>query len=185
MHVSADASKASRKDWMRIPKASAAMDKEWDKLMSCARPDPRDKGKGVFDMDSVRELSTAKAEAKRNGTNMHHGHIAQMCTVKHSELPDSDPKMVYRGRGYVLGYQIKDESHDWAELANIGSTSPSLAAGMAIDAVSRLPGYVSESADAKSAYTQACYKGVPLWISIPRERWPKEWEGKYTNPIVL
>ena len=121
-------------------------------------------------MKSVRELGTAKAEAKRNGTKMHHGHIAQMRTVRHSELPDSDPKEVYKGRDYVLGDQIKDENHDWAEFANIGSTPPSLAVGMAIDAISCLPGYVSESADAKSAYTQAYYKGVPLWISIPRER---------------
>lgn len=174
MHVSAVASKVSPKDWMRIPKASAAIDEEWDKLMSCARPDPRDKGKGVFDMNSVRELSTAKAEAKRNGAKMHHGHIAHMCTVKHSELPDSEIKKVHKGRDYVLGDQIKDENHNWAEFANIGSTPPSLAAGMAIDAVSCLLGYVSESADARSACPQAYHKGVPLWISIPRERWPKE-----------
>ena len=184
MHVGAVATKVSRKDWMKIPKAKAAMDKEWDKLINCPRPDPRDKEKGVFDMASVQELSAVKAEAKRSGTKMHHGHLAQMCTVKHSELPDDDPKKVYKGRDYVLGDQIKDESNGWAEFASIGSTPPSLAAGMAIDAVSCLPGYVCEAADAKSAYTQAYYKGVPLWISIPRERWPKAWEGKYTTPVV-
>ena len=44
--------------------------------------------------------------------------------------------------------------------------------------------------DACSAYTQWFIgggrgKGVPTWVTLPRHRWPKAWEGKYKNPVVL
>eukprot|EP00973_Karenia_brevis_P037534 5179568-Karenia_brevis.AAC.1 len=42
----------------------------------------------------------------------------------------------------------------------------------------------AEDADAASAYTQAELGGPPTWITLPRDRWPKEWVGKYTNPVV-
>ena len=35
-----------------------------------------------------------------------------------------------------------------------------------------------------SAYTQSFLTGPPTWVSIPKERWPKEWLAKgYVNPV--
>ena len=44
--------------------------------------------------------------------------------------------------------------------------------------------YSKSQADAKSAYTQALFEGVPTWIRLPRNRWPKEWQKRYQDPIV-
>ena len=42
-----------------------------------------------------------------------------------------------------------------------------------------------EDADAIGAYTQALLGGPKKWITIPKEYWPPEWHGKYTEPVVL
>eukprot|EP00973_Karenia_brevis_P058008 8075245-Karenia_brevis.AAC.1 len=45
-------------------------------------------------------------------------------------------------------------------------------------------GMSAEDADAASAYTQADLGGPPTWITLPRDRWPRELFGKYDNPVV-
>ncbi len=42
-----------------------------------------------------------------------------------------------------------------------------------------------EDADAIGAYTQALLGGPKTWNTIPREYWPPDWHGKYTEPLVL
>lgn len=34
------------------------------------------------------------------------------------------------------------------------------------------------------AYLQALLTGVPTWLSLPRNRWPKDWEKKCWQPMV-
>ena len=48
------------------PAAQAAMRTEWDKLAA----------NSVFDMSSVREWSSVRAESRRTGTEVHHGSLA-------------------------------------------------------------------------------------------------------------
>ena len=38
------------------------------------------------------------------------------------------------------------------------------------------------ASDAESAYTQAFLKGTKTFVTLPRNRWPKSWEGM-TNPV--
>eukprot|EP00973_Karenia_brevis_P018378 2520140-Karenia_brevis.AAC.1 len=59
-----------------------------------------------------------------------------------------------------------------------------MAASQFLSAYGRMPGMSAEDADAASAYTQAELGGPPTWISLPQDRWLKEWFGKYTNPVV-
>ena len=40
----------------------------------------------------------------------------------------------------------------------------------------------AEQADGEQAYTQALMKGVDTWVELPRDRWPKEWVGKFSRP---
>jgi hypothetical protein len=42
-----------------------------------------------------------------------------------------------------------------------------------------------EDADAIGAYTQALLGCPKTWNTIPREYWPPDWHGKYTEPLVL
>ena len=48
-----------------------------------------------------------------------------------------------------------------------------------LDAFGSQPGFSKEQADAIQAYIQALFTGVPTWLSLRRNRWPKDWEKKY------
>ena len=47
-----------------------------------------------------------------------------------------------------------------------------------------IEGHSSETADAEQAYTQSLLGGTETWVKLPKERWPKEWVGKYRDPVV-
>ena len=53
-----------------------------------------------------------------------------------------------------------------------------------LDAFGSQPGFSKQQADAIQAYIQALFTGVPTWLSLPRNRWPKDWEKKYWQPMV-
>ena len=73
-----------------------------------------------------------------------------------------------------------------------------MAATKFIDAIARCPGNDGEDSDAIAAYTQVLLddishllgkgnKFVDTWVSIPRNRWPKEWLMKgqdWDDPYV-
>ena len=65
-----------------------------------------------------------------------------------------------------------------------------------LDALSRIPGYDGQNADAFKAYTQAAladFEGdTETWVELPQERWPNSWfkdgdrrkEPLYIRPVV-
>lgn len=63
-----------------------------------------------------------------------------------------------------------------------------MVAAKLVDAMSRLPGFAGENADARKAYTQALLKdhegNTEIWIDIEESQWPAEWHGKYKRPVV-
>jgi hypothetical protein len=185
---SAVARKVKRAEVEQMPAAKAAVDKEWFKLL--AMPHPDGKGKGTWDMSTVREARDIRAEARKTNVTTHFGMIAELCFQKGSELEDDDPLKVYKGRHVFLGDQVKDQDFDYAIFRDLGSAPPTMEAGRAVDALSCVPGYEQKQSDGESAYTQSFLgggrgMGVPTWVSIPRHRWPPEWVGKYDNPMVL
>ena len=82
------------------------------------------------------------------------------------------------------GNFVKDQNFDHALFNEMGSAPASMAAGKAVDAWGMHPGHAIEQADAESAYTQCELKGDPTWVRLPVDRWPDEWHGKYTDPVV-
>ena len=118
------------------------------------------------------------------GKKAHFGMVAELCFEKGSELLPGDPERKFKGRHVFLGDNVKDEFFNWAEFENLGSSPPTMEACRDVDALSCFPGYEQTTSDATSAYTQEWCGGkkipdVETWVSIPRHRWPKEWEGKY------
>ena len=73
---------------------------------------------------------------------------------------------------------VRDENSDHALFAEMGSSPASMdpEAAKILDAFGSQPGYSKEQADAVQAYIQALFTGVPTWVSLPRNRWPKYWE---------
>ena len=57
-------------------------------------------------------------------------------------------------------------------------------AAKAIDAMGSLPGYKVKTGDARGAYTQSLLRGAETWVTLPENRWPKSWKGKYRRPVV-
>jgi hypothetical protein len=59
-----------------------------------------------------------------------------------------------------------------------------MAAAKFLDATSCFDDMDGEESDASGAYTQSTLGGPKTWISLPKNRWPKSWIGKYTDPVV-
>ena len=45
------------------------------------------------------------------------------------------------------------------------------------------PDGVVMQSDCSKAYTQAPYQGVLTYIRLPKKWWPKEWVGKFKDPV--
>ena len=77
---------------------------------------------------------------------------------------------------------VRDENSDDALLdalfAELGSSPASMETAKILDAFGCQPGYGKEQPDAVQAYVQATFNGIPTWLELPRNRWPKDWERK-------
>ena len=164
----------SKEEIANNPKARAALDKEWENLRT----------KGVWDEARVRECRRIIREAHASGSKVHLGRIFEACYEKGSELPDDHPERKFKGRTVFQGNNVRDENSDHALFAEMGSSPASMEAAKILDAFGSQPGYAKEQADAVQAYIQALFTGVPTWVSLPRNRWPKHWEKEYVNPMV-
>ena len=98
---------------------------------------------------------------------------AKPAREKGGELPAGHPDRKLKARDVFLGDNIRDEHFNYAVFDEIGMSPSSIEAGRAADALSLFEGYVLEQSDAVSAYTQSFLTGPPTWVSIPRERWPR------------
>ena len=166
---------AGRKEMLTNPDALASMKKEWSGLID----------QGVFDLGAVREYDSVAKEAKAKGeeTNMARAH--GICVEKHSQLPVGDPKRKFKGRGVLLGNQVKNQSFEAAMFQDLGNSPASFEASRWADLLGCHDGWDVQMADAVQAYIQATLRGTPCWIELPPEAVPSEcnW-GKYRRPVV-
>ena len=97
------------------------MKKEWRGLID----------QGVFDLSVIREYHDVVREAKQKSEEVHMARAHGIIVEKHSQLSEEDPRRKYKGRGVVLGNQIKNQTSD------------------------------VQMADAVQAYIQATLRGTP------------------------
>ena len=76
------------------------MKKEWSGLID----------QGVFDLGAVREYDAVARGSKAKGEEIHMARAHGICVEKHSQLPVGDPKRKFKGRGVLLGNQVKNQS---------------------------------------------------------------------------
>jgi hypothetical protein len=177
------ARRLSKKEMDACPRARKALDAEWEKLRTLKRPHPV-KGHGAWDEANVREASTVREAARASGRTIHFGRIVELCHEKGSELAPDDPERKMKGRSVLLGDHVKDQDFSWAEFCELGSSPPSMDAAKALDAFGSFPGYTVKTGDAKGAYTQALLLGAETWVTLPENRWPAHWKGKFRRPVV-
>lgn len=162
----------TKKEAAVTPEAQAAMNKEWDKL---------EKQK-AWVVEDVREWVQVSAEAKAKGQVVHVGRVFGILVEKGSELPKGHPERKFKGRVVFQGNNVRDQAGDYALFEELSSAPATMEAGKAVDAYGAVEGNVCQQADGTSAYTQALLGGVPTWVRLPRDRWPKGWE-KFRDPV--
>ena len=83
-----------------------------------------------------------------------------------------------------LGDRVTDEGYVQAMFAARASTPAAIEAARAVDAYSCIGNHIAEQSDVTSAYNQAFLQGTETWVSLPADRWPESWKGRYKAPVV-
>ena len=157
------------------PKAKEAMLKEWKGL----------RDQQVFDFSMVREYDDVVAEAKKDKKEVHMARVHGICVEKNYQLPESDPGRKFKGRGVLLGNQVKNQHWEAAFFQDLGNSPASFEASRWADFYGCLPGHAVKLADAIQAYIQAKLKGPLCWVELPTDAWPPEIKyWKFRRPVV-
>ena len=84
---------------------------------------------------------------------------------------------------------VKDEDGVYAVFSEQGAAASNFEAARFVDALARMPNCGGFNVDAIKAFNQIKLHDScpPTWCSMPRHRWPKEWEEGmgYEDPVVL
>ena len=157
------------------PKAKEAMLKEWKGL----------RDQEVFDFSMVREYNDVVAEAKKNEKEVHMARVHGICVEKNYQLPEGNPGRKFKGRGVLLGNQVKNQHWEAAFFQDLGNSPASFEASRWADFFGCLPGHSVKLADAIQAYIQAKLKGPLCWVELPTDAWPPEIQyWKFRRPAV-
>ena len=168
---------------MKIPAATAAVDKEWEKLEKIS----------AWNLTKVKSKKEVIDEARTSGATVHFASLVDICHLKNAELEAKHQK--YKGRVVLRGDIVKDNSGSYAVFTEQGSSASQMTAAKIMDIISRLPGFDGQAADAVSAYTQVKMEDahkllkIPksecpdIWIRLPRHKWPKSWSSM-EDPVV-
>ena len=162
MFNTAVARPVARKEMMENEEARKAMRKEW--LGQHAA--------GVYDFSVVREYDDVVREAKQNGTEVHMARIHGICVEKNYQLPKGNPSRKFKGRGVLLGNQVKNKFWEAAFFQDLGNSPATFEASRWADFYGCLPGHGVKLADAIQAYIQAVLTGPPCWVELPEDAWP-------------
>ena len=76
----------------------------------------------AFDLSVIREYHDVVREAKQKSVGVHMARAHGIVVEKHSELSEEDPRRKYKGRGVVLGNQIKNQTSDAALFQDLGNS---------------------------------------------------------------
>ena len=165
-----------------IPRARAAVDKEWDALASLP----------AWDLSRVKPKAQVIAEARKAGRTVHFGSLMDLCHEKGAEFNRPMNEKIYKGRVVFRGDQVRDETGFYAVFTEQSASASHMAAIKFMDFIGRIPGNDSEDSDAVKAYTQVRLDSLEkllgenvqadTWITLPRERRPKSWDN-IENPV--
>ena len=175
MFNTAVARPVARKEMMENEEARKAMRKEW----------LGQRAAGVYDFSVVREYDDVVREAKRNGTEVHMARIHGICVEKNYQLPKGNPSRKFKGRGVLLGNQVKNQFWEAAFFQDLGNSPATFEASRWADFYGCLPGHGVKLADAIQAYIQAVLTGPPCWVELPEDAWPDDIDfRKFRRPVV-
>ena len=127
-----------RKEMMEDPDAKASMRNEWLGQHK----------QGVYDFSIVREYDDVVAEAKREGKEVHMARVHGICVEKNYQLPKGSPGRKFKGRGVLLGNQVKNQHWEAAFFQDLGNSPATFEASRWADFYGCIPGHNVKLADA-------------------------------------
>ena len=148
---------------MKIPAATAAVDKQWEKLEKIS----------AWNLTKVRSKKEVIDEARTKGATVHFASLMDICHLKNAELEAKHQK--YKGQVVLRGDIVKDDSGSYAVFTEQGSSASQMTAAKIMDIISRLPGCDGQAADAVSAYTQVIMEDAPKLIENSKSECPDIW----------
>ena len=164
----------TRKEMLSNPKAMEAFMKEWKGLWE----------QEVFDFSQTREYDDVVNEAKRKGQKVHMARVHGLIYEKNYQLKEADPARKFKGRGVLLGDQVKDQNMEAALFQDLGNSPATFDASRWADYYRCLAGNDVQMADAIQAYIQAKLSGTPCWVELPDEAWhPSANRRNYRRPV--
>lgn len=133
----------------------------------------------------VREYDDVVKEAKTKGKEVHMARIHGICVGKNYQLPKGNPSRKFKGRGVLLGNQVKNQHWEAVFFQDLGNSPATFEASRWADFYGCLPGNDVKLADAIQAYIQAELSGPPCWVELPEDAWPDNINfRKYRRPVV-
>ena len=173
MFNTAVARPVGRKEMMENDDARKSIRKEW-------------LGQHEESMTSAwRDYDDVVAEAKKAGKEVHMARIHGICVEKNFQLPKAHPNRRFKGRGVLLGNQVKNQFWEAAFFQDLGNSPATFEASRWADFYGCLPGNDVKLADAIQAYIQAKLTGPPFWVELPEDAWPDDINfRKFRRPVV-
>ena len=161
---------------MEDPDAKASMRNEWLGQHK----------QGVYDFSIVRDYDDVVAEAKREGKEVHMARVHGICVEKNYQLPKGSPGRKFKGRGVLLGNQVKNQHWEAAFFQDLGNSPATFEASRWADFYGCIPGHNVKLADAIQAYIQARLTGPPCCVELlnslkmrgPTTSIPEDSEGR-------
>ena len=118
-------------------------------------------------------------EAKKKGIEVHMARVHGICVEKNHQLPKGDPRRKFKGRGVLLGSQVKNQNWEAAFFQDLGNSPASFEASRWVDFYGCLPKNGIKVDDAIQAYKPEC------WVDLPEDAWPSDVPIKqFRRPVV-
>ena len=133
----------TRKEMLSNPKAMEAFMKEWKGLWE----------QEVFDFSQTRQYDDVVSEAKRKGQKVHMARVHGLIYEKNYQLKEDDPARKFKGRGVLLGDQVKDQNMEAALFQDLGNSPATFDASRWADYYGCLAGNDVQMADAIFRHT--------------------------------
>ena len=128
----------SIQEGMKIPDATAAVDKEWDKLKNIP----------AWDVKKARSQAEVVIQAKMNAKTVHFANLMDLCNLKNAGLAKHLQKN--KARVVLREDNVKDEEGYRAVFTEQGGSASQMAAAKFLDTISKLPSGAGESSNSVS-----------------------------------
>ena len=172
------------KDAMTIPDATAAVDKEWEKLM----------GLPGWEFKNVKPRSESGSTGEEGRADLFVSDPSRTSAIQHTPIL-RNISLVRKGESCSGGDTVKDDGGYKAVFTEQAASALQLAAARFLDAISRLLGLAGEANDAVSPYKVVDLCEAPgllrlpenecpqVWMRLPPSRRPKHWHS-IEEPVV-